>query len=162
MRLQEFFPIVEMLATMFDSISWQVQEGKDIGEGTLGKLRVQLIIEPISYHELRGLNLIFKVWTGSEFSELTASIETQQAASLIGAVTNAFKTQVKHYTWDFLMLVAKDNLQARSKLYTRIADRICREGQYNRANKLIQNSNVIVIGVKPLKLQAILDGIQLN
>ncbi len=58
------------------------------------------------------------------------------ASSLIGAITNAFKEHINEYEYDFLILIAKDDVETRLKLYSRIARRLAREqGMYDHSGK---------------------------
>jgi len=151
---KEYWPIFEMLNTKFDnSLNWNIEAGKDIAIGTLDDLKIKISIDPISYEKLVGLNLVFGIWDGEDFKELAGSIKTQISAKIIGAVTNAFKERIDHYEWDFLTLIAKDNVETRMKLYTRMADRLSREGLHHQINERKDGNGVIVIGKKGINIR---------
>jgi hypothetical protein len=117
-----------MLDTTFDEpLQWNVIAGKDVAVGQVAGYHIQVAISPISYENNNGLNLVFAVGNEMGFSEQFGTISTPHAAKIIGAVTNAFKQRIADYDWDFLVFVAKANVEARMRLYSRIADRVSRE-----------------------------------
>lgn len=118
---------MEMLDTKFDSLEWK-HEGKQLnGYGVLGDIKTKVTLDPITYASKNGINITFSVFDGAQYSEEFKDQGTSSSAKIIGAVTNAIKEQLKSHHWDFVLIISKDNVETRHKLYVRIAHRFVRE-----------------------------------
>jgi hypothetical protein len=157
LTFKETLYIAEMLNTKFNSITWKQDGHKDIGVGLLGDIKVQVVLTSITYDKHIGLNLTFGVWDGKDFSESAGTEVDANTTSIIGAVTNALTSRIEEYEWDFLTLIAKDNVDKRMKLYTRIADRLARESLSSQINERKSGAGVIVIGKKGIDIREIWD-----
>ncbi len=70
MKLHEFYPIMEMLNSNFDNdLDWKVIGDVDSAIGKINNTKIRLSISPISYLDKNGLNLVFAVWNGSDWTE---------------------------------------------------------------------------------------------
>jgi len=116
-----------MQNTKFDSLEWK-HEGRQLnGYGNLDDLKIKVILDPITYANYRGINVTFAVFDGTQYSESFKDKGTLNSGKIIGAVTNAIKDQLTQHHWDFVVIISKDNVESRHKLYVRIAHRFVRE-----------------------------------
>ena len=161
LTFKEWWPIMEMLNTKFDTLTWSNEGNKDIGSGQLDDLKIRVVLDPITYQQYHGLNLTFATWNGKKFSEVIHAISTDKTAKIIGAVTNAFKDRIKEYEWDFLTLIAKDEVEVekRMRLYTHIADRLAKEQLIDQINERKDGNGVIVIGKRDVDIREIWDNL---
>lgn len=157
---KEWWPILEMLDTKFNSIKWESDGIKINGVGYVDDIKIKVSLLSITYLKFNGLNLTFSIWDGKEYSESFNTIETTKAARIIGCVTNAIKDKIKEYNWDFLTIIAKDNIKSRMRLYTHISDRISRELLLNQINEIKNGAGVIVIGAKGIHIREIWDNMK--
>jgi hypothetical protein len=142
---KEFFPIMEMLDTEFDKIEWK-QEGLQInGYGNLGDIKARVTLDPISYNKIDGINLTFAIFDGQKYDEAFKDQGTLNSGKIIGAVTNAIKHQLSLHNWDFVMIVSKDNVEVRHKLYVRIASRFSRELSLSKMELDKDNDKIIIL-----------------
>jgi hypothetical protein len=122
-----FFDIMETIGRRFETLTWQVVDGNDTADGMIAGIRVKLKLSPLSFHDAKGLNISFALQNeDGNFSELTGARKAteKEAAMIIGAVSNAVIDRLREYDWDFVVMIAKDNIQTRMKLYSRIANRV--------------------------------------
>lgn len=148
--LLEFFPIVEMLDTTFDSATqWTIQHGKDHMVGDVDGIEVQVELDPISFHSLRGINVIFRTKVDGAFTEETQNFNVTTAAKIIGAVTNATKQRLAEYDWEFVLVVAKNSRETRAKLYSRILSRLSRELHLNVVPPKQRGQDLYLLLTKP-------------
>jgi len=124
---KEFFPIMEMLDTEFDKIEWKYNGPLLNGYGILDDIKIKITLDPITYANCDGINITFAVFDGSQYIKEFKDQGTLSSGKIIGAVTNAIKHQLSLHNWDFVMIISKDNVEARHKLYVRIARRFIRE-----------------------------------
>lgn len=123
-------PVLEMLDTKFDSLSWIVHSDRVEGTGIINKdnaIQIKLTVKPVTYADVEGVNVTFAVYDGTKYTEVFQNNDARNSAQIIGAVTNALKDKLDEFEWDFITLIAKDNVSSRSRLYTHIADRISKE-----------------------------------
>lgn len=153
MKFSEMYPdalpIMEMLDTKFDSINWLDSPIGTLGTGTVKGTNVQIKLTPITYDQYSGVNITFAVQSGNEYTEVFQDNDSRQAAYIIGAVTNAVKDKLAQFDWDFIVLIAKDNVEARSRLYTRIADRLQREQQLGYSTLEVRGVHLTVMSQLP-------------
>ena len=142
----QFFPLLEMLDSRFvSSIDWSAVDGTEVGYGEIDGERVQLRLEPITFHEHQGFNLSFAVWDGEKFSENMQAKSLHGRARLIGAVTNGLIDHLQSKSWEFLTAVAKDGIDSRGPLYLRIAMRIAREHKWYFDSLNVRGAAVTVV-----------------
>lgn len=151
--------IFETLNTQFEDLKWQTEGNKDVAYGEVDGIKIKLILDPINFKEWSGMNLTFSVWDGKIYKETIGAIQTEKFAKIVGAITNAFKARVKDYDWDFLLLIAKDEVEKRMRLYTSIANRIFRELRLGINQTKRDGVGIIIIGRKGVDSQEILSKI---
>lgn len=127
MKFKEYFPILEMLDTQFSTLVWNHNGQKLVGLGEIEKFKIKIDLDPITYAWHDGINVSFAMLEGSDYTEKFQDKDTVEASKIIGAVTNAIKLQLDKLDWSFIVVVSKDNVEARHRLYVRIADRVRKE-----------------------------------
>ena len=154
--------IFETLNTKFENLKWVIEDNRDVAYGAVDGIKLKLILDPINFKKWSGLNLTFSVWDGEFYKETIGTIQTEKFAKIVGAITNAFKDRVKDYDWDFLSLVAKDEVERRMRLYTSIANRIYRELGLGINRTTRDGVGIIIIGRKGVDSQEILSKIDVQ
>jgi len=123
----ESFYIMEMYDAKFQKLSWYVESGAHVGIGEVEDLKVRVVIDPTSYDAYQGANLTFGVWDGKEFTEKYRNVGTLNASKIIGAVKNALVEKILEFDVKFVILVAKDNVEQRTRIYQQLAKIIAAE-----------------------------------
>ncbi len=152
MKFSEVYPalpLLEMLDTTFDTLSWSTHDNGVEGVGSIGDFQVKLTLTSVTYAELDGVNVTFAVYDGAKYTEVFQNADTKNSALLIGAVTNALKDKLSEFEWDFVLLVAKDNISSRSKLYPHIAKRISKERGLGYVEFNVRNSHITLLTSLP-------------
>ena len=156
----------ETMNTRFDEISWNHEESNIIGVGIIGDLKIQLIISPHTYRYRKEkkvytfLNLIFKTWDGSSYSEEMGHIKTDKLSSMISCITLALQDKIKDYEWDWFTLIAKNNINSRMKLYSRIADVISKNMNTKKIMNTNSNEGVIMLAKNGIDIEGIWDSMK--
>ncbi len=160
-QILEGYDLFEMLNTEFDKLSdWSVIGGVDTCYGMVGDVEVRMTLAPITVRSLNGINVSFAVWDGIKHAEVSGAVDTAIAGKIIGAVTNTLKDRLQHYDWDFVVAVAKDNIQTRMKLYQRVAMRIGKE-QHIAYGSRMENGVGFVVLSNNVNMQDIVNSIAL-
>lgn len=158
--------LIETINTRFDKISWNQNGNELIGIGLFENQKVQLIIIPHSYRYRKiktiytFLNLIFKTWDGNSYSEEIGHISTNKLSSLISCITLALSDKVKEFEWDWLTLIAKNNINSRMKLYSRIGDIIVKGIPIKKIQNIKGNEGIIILSKKDIDIEDIWDSMK--
>lgn len=156
----------ETMNTRFDKISWNQVGNELIGEGIYNDIKVQLIIVPHTYRYRKiktvytFLNLIFKTWNGSSYSEEMGHIKTDKLSSSISCITLALKDKVDEFEWDWLTLIAKNNINSRMKLYSRMGDIIVKGTPITKIKNIKGNEGIIMLSKKNIDIEGIWDSMK--
>lgn len=118
---------MEIQNTSFDKIEWKLEGALLSGYGIIDNVNIKVILDPITYGSMNGINVTFAVLQGIKYEESFTDKNTLISAKIIGCVTNAIKSQLTNFNWDFISVISKDNIESRFKLYLRISNRISRE-----------------------------------
>ena len=145
MKFKEYFPIFEMLDTKFSTLVWKHEGTKLVGFGEIEKFKIKIDFDPITYAGHDGINISFALLEGSEYTEKFQDKNTVEASKIIGAVTNAIKLQLDKLDWSFIVVVSKDNVEARHRLYVRIADRVRKELLLNQTDFSKGSDKVLIL-----------------
>lgn len=160
-QVLESFPIMEMLNTKLDEpIVWKQDNQWDKCECSIdsGAIKLKLVISAITYKKLSGLRVGFLLWNGTDYVEQIGAVPTLKSAKIIGAVTNALLDRLNHYDWDYVVADAKDGVEVRMKLYTRIVERIARMNSWQYGSGVVNGIGIAVIS-KKYSCQDIIDNI---
>lgn len=159
MRLSElctspvYFDIMEMMNRKFDSAPrWKRVGDVDVADASVDEAEVRVNLEPIVYYGVKGVNISFEVKDESvEYAQTAGTIQgsVKLASAIIGAVSNAVLDRLQEYEWSFVIFAAKDNIETRMKLYTRVADRIRRTRRHLGLYKFagyVKGEGVVILG----------------
>lgn len=121
-ELLEPLDLFEAFDTRFDNVlHWEAKGANLEAIGHLDDEQIKVILNPIKYQKYNGVNLVFQV-LDHKTNAFSEKIGTSKSSSsrIIGAVQNAFVDKINDFKFDFVVAVAKDNLDSRSKLYSAI------------------------------------------
>jgi len=145
MKFKEYFPIIEMLNSKLENLEWKQEGTKLVGFGEIEKFKIKINLDPITYAGYDGINVSFALLEGSVYTEKFQDKNTVEASKIIGAVTNAIKLQLDKLDWSFIVVVSKDNVEARHRLYVRIADRVRKELLLNQTDFDHGNNKILIL-----------------
>lgn len=124
--LEWVFDLYETLKTRFDDEAWERIGKNEVGTATLGDETFRIVLEPGTFPidgiKYRIINAAFqKIVDGKPTEELQLS--GKNASKIVGAISNALLDRVQLFDFDGVIFIAKDHVEARMRLYNKVADR---------------------------------------
>ena len=120
--------IIEALNTR-TPIQWVTDKSSITGTGKIDGVKITLTVKTIMYKQYSGCNLSFATEKDGVPIETFRNEFGQQLSKIIGVVVNGFNDKLTEFKFDFLSLVAKNNVENRSSLYFLITERFARSRQ---------------------------------